>query len=86
MKLKTTALSFFSTVAMVRMDSVICCSDILVTPGASEDGSAMVAYNADDVSLFGYLYHYPPTQGKGDDMIQVYEWDSGVSKRSGSIV
>ena len=39
----------------------------------------MIAYNADDVRLFGYLYHYPPTQGKQGEMLQVYEWDSGVS-------
>ena len=60
-------------------DVVFACSDILVTPGASEDGSAMIAYNADDVSLYGVLYHYPATQGKEGDMIDVYEWDTGVS-------
>ena len=49
-------------------DVVFACSDILVTPGASEDGSAMIAYNADDVSLYGVLYHYPATQGKEGDM------------------
>jgi hypothetical protein len=58
------------------------CSDILVTPGASADGSAMIAYNADDVSLYGVLYHYPPTQGKEGEMLKVYDWDTGVSTRT----
>ncbi len=61
-------------------ESTSACSDILVTPGASEDGSAIIAYNADDVRLFGYLYHYPSSEGKEGQKIQIYEWDSGVSK------
>lgn len=81
MKLQNTLVSLFFTMMGVGIQTVTACSDILVTPGASEDGSAMIAYNADDVSLFGYLYHYPPTQGKAGEMIQVYEWDSGVSTK-----
>lgn len=56
------------------------CSDILVTPGASQDGSAMIGYNADDVSLYGVLYHYPATTDNEEGMmIPVYNWDTGVS-------
>jgi dipeptidase len=51
-----------------------------VTPGASEDGSAMIAYNADSGALMGTLYHYPATEGRGGEMRHVYDWDSGVSK------
>ena len=57
------------------------CSDILVTPGASEDGSAMIAYNADDVSLYGVLYHYPAAHGKEGESRSIYEWDTGVSSK-----
>jgi hypothetical protein len=57
------------------------CSDILVTPGASMDGSAMIAYNADDVTLYGVLYHYPKTTNNDvNDMIPVYNWDTGVRR------
>jgi hypothetical protein len=56
------------------------CSDVLVTPGASQDGSAMIGYNADDPSLYGVLYHYPATTDNEDgSMVQVYNWDTGVS-------
>lgn len=49
----------------------------MVTAGASADGSAMIAYNADSVSLYGVLYHYPRTEGRGGEMRDIYEWDTG---------
>ena len=55
------------------------CTDVLVTPEASQDGSAMIAYNADSGALMGLLYHYPSTSGKGGDERRIYEWDTGVS-------
>ena len=55
------------------------CTNILVTPGASEDGNPMIAYNADGYRLFGSLYHYPPSQNTGQKMRKCYSWDSGVS-------
>jgi hypothetical protein len=59
------------------------CSDFLVTPGASVDGSAIIAYNADDVGLKGVLYHYPATENnKPSHMIPIFEWDSGVSGKT----
>jgi len=58
--------------------AVEACSDVLVTPGASEDGSAMIAYNADDAALYGVLYHYPATQNNtGDEVVEIYDWDTG---------
>mmetsp|Transcript_13572 Transcript_13572/g.15089 ORF Transcript_13572/g.15089 Transcript_13572/m.15089 type:complete len:571 (-) Transcript_13572:2-1714(-) len=53
------------------------CTDILVTPEVSQDGSAMIAYNADSGGLMGMLYHYPPTIGRGGEEREVYEWDTG---------
>lgn len=55
------------------------CTDVLVTPETSEDGSAMIAYNADSGGMVGALYHYPPTSGKGGEERRVFEWDTGVS-------
>ena len=55
------------------------CTDILVTPGASVDGSAMIAYNADSPGLYGSIYHYPPSMNNTvGSMRKVYDWDSGV--------
>lgn len=64
------------------------CTDILVTPAASADGSAMIAYNADSPTLYGTIYHYPATNITSNSttkvnvnvnvMRKVYDWDSGV--------
>ena len=64
---------------ILNQNEASACSDVLVTPKASADGSSMIAYNADDLTLYGVLYHYPPTQGKAGENISVFEWDTGVS-------
>ena len=60
-------------------DVIQACTDILVTPGASADGSAMIAYNADSPTLYGVIYHYPATTSLSKNSTRkVYDWDSGV--------
>lgn len=54
------------------------CTDILVTPGAAADGSAMISYNADSPTLYGVLYHYPAVAAHIETARKVYDWDSGV--------
>ena len=72
--------SLLAVIAVVLTPASHACSDFLVTPGASDDGSAMIAYNADDVGLKGVLYHYPATKGNDpNETIPIYEWDTGVS-------
>jgi len=39
--------------------SAAACTNLLISKGASADGSVIVAYNADDDSLFGSLDHRP---------------------------
>ena len=77
----TTVVAFLAFLAghILDQNGTSACSDVLVTPKASADGSSMIAYNADDLTLYGILYHYPPTQGKAGENITVYEWDTGVS-------
>jgi dipeptidase len=54
------------------------CSNIIVSPGASDDSSSMVAYNADSAGLYGSLYHYPAADHADGTMRDIYDWDSGV--------
>ena len=35
------------------------CTNVIVTPGASADGSSMVSYAADSHTLYGELYFTP---------------------------
>lgn len=53
------------------------CTNLLVTPGASSDGSSMITYNADSGTLFGSLYHYPAADHPPGTMRDIYDWDSG---------
>ena len=75
------ALSLFSSSKENSLLAVVeACSDVLVTPGASSKGDAMIGYIADDPALYGVLYHYPPTTNNNeDDKVDVYDWDTGVS-------
>lgn len=53
------------------------CTNVIVTKGASKDGSVMVTYSADSHTLFGELYFRPAADWKEGDMRDVVEWDSG---------
>ena len=53
------------------------CSGLLITKGASKDGSIMVTYSADSHVLYGELYHSPAKSYKQGTMLKIYEWDGG---------
>ncbi len=53
------------------------CTNILVTKGASVDGSCMISYAADSHTLFGELYFHPASTWPEGAMLDIYEWDTG---------
>ncbi|MCF0173561.1 MAG: C69 family dipeptidase [Bacteroidales bacterium] len=53
------------------------CSNVLVTKGASADGSCMVTYSADSHQLYGELYYKPAADWKSGAMLEVRNWDEG---------
>src|SRR5690554_1240533 len=53
------------------------CTNILVTKGASTDGSTFISYAADSHDLFGELYHWPAQKYPEGTMLQIHEWDTG---------
>ena len=53
------------------------CTNVLVTKGASTDGSNMVSYAADSHQLYGELYFAAAGVWNLGDMRQINEWDSG---------
>ena len=53
------------------------CTNVLVTKGASTDGSNMVSYAADSHQLYGELYYAPAGVWNAGDMRQINEWDTG---------
>ena len=52
------------------------CSNVIVTRGASADGSCMVSYAADSHWLFGELYFHKAAEWAPGSMLQIYEWDT----------
>ena len=53
------------------------CTNVIVTKGASADGSCMVSYAADSHVLYGELYFKPEKDWKLGYKLRVYDWDSG---------
>lgn len=52
------------------------CTNFLVTPGASVNGSAMITYAADAHVLYGELYFRPAADYPPGTLLDVYEWDT----------
>ncbi|MBO7300181.1 MAG: C69 family dipeptidase [Tidjanibacter sp.] len=61
---------------MLAWGSALACTNLIVTRGASTDGSNMVSYAADSHQLYGALYHSPAAKWKDGAMLKVYEWDT----------
>ena len=75
------AKSFLSaaTAAMLSMTASLesdACTNVIITPGASADGSSMVSYAADSHALFGELYFHPAADWKLGSRLRVVDWDS----------
>ena len=53
------------------------CTNVLVTKGASTDGSNMISYAADSHQLYGELYYAPAAVWQIGEMRDINEWDTG---------
>lgn len=64
------------SVMLCNVAEVFACTNFLVTPGASADGSAMISYSADSHVLYGELYRWEAADHKVGEMLEVREWDT----------
>jgi dipeptidase len=55
------------------------CTNFLVTPGASVNGSSMITYAADAHVLYGELYYRPAKDYPAGSMFEIREWDTNKS-------
>lgn len=79
MKVKT-IVGFLSAGAMILSANAWksdACTNIIVTKGASADGSFMVSYAADSHALFGELYFQEAKDWKPGSLRAIVDWDSG---------
>jgi len=77
------ALALAGLAAGLDGGAAFACTNFLITPGASADGSVLITYTADSHTLYGDLRHIPAGAHLPGAMVDVYEWDSG--KRLGQI-
>jgi len=55
----------------------ISCTNLLISKGATTDGSTMISYNADSHVLYGELYYRPAADYPEGSWFDIYEWDTG---------
>lgn len=67
---------FSLLLSLVAYGSTLACTNLIVTRGASTDGSNMVSYAADSHCLYGALYHTPAGKFKAGTLMNIYEWDT----------
>jgi len=53
------------------------CTNYLITPGATVDGSALLTYSADAHDFYGELYFREAQDHEPGTMREIIEWDSG---------
>jgi len=77
--MKRLATYIFAVMAILLVTATVsdACTNLLVTKGASKDGSTMVTYSADSHVLYGELYFWPASKWPAGSMLDVYEWDTG---------
>lgn len=65
-----------ATIALMVSSRGEACTNIIVTPGASADGSAMISYAADSHWLYGELYFQKASRHAPGSVRKIVEWDS----------
>jgi dipeptidase len=68
---------FILFVLLINYSVIDACTNLLVTKGASKDGSTMITYTADSYNLYGELYYFPAAKYPKGAGLDVYEWDTG---------
>jgi len=74
---KSHLLIFTLLLLVVTPNTGSTCTNLLITNGASKDGSVMVTYSADSHQLYGELYFTKGANFAPGTMMKIYEWDSG---------
>ncbi|MBS4001033.1 MAG: C69 family dipeptidase [Desulfobulbaceae bacterium] len=65
------------TFLMLASSQVYTCTNLLVTKGASADGSTMITYNADAGGFMEPLFYLPAATWGDNDSLEVHDWDTG---------
>lgn len=67
---------FIASIMLLSTSISEACTNIIVSRGASKDGSCMISYAADSHWLYGELYFHSRADHKAGSPLQIVEWDS----------
>ena len=56
---------------------LMACTNLIVTRGASADGSTLVSYSADSYGMYGFLRHYQRGTHTSGTKRAIHDWDTG---------
>lgn len=73
---KIALLMLIAVVYFTALNNSRACTNLLITKGASADGSTMITYNADAGGFMEPLYFYQGGIHKPGEMVDVYDWDT----------
>ena len=65
---------FLTLLLALSVTAGYACTNLIVTKGASVDGSVMVTYAADSYTRYGTLVHYPAGKHKAGEMRRILQW------------
>lgn len=65
---------FLTLLLALSVTAGYACTNLIVTKGASTDGSLMVTYAADSYTRYGTLVHYPAAKHKPGEMRRILQW------------
>jgi len=63
--------------ALMAVGNAPACTNLIVGKQASVDGSTIISYSADSYGMYGFLYHAKAGLHEKDEMVKIYEWDTG---------
>jgi dipeptidase len=64
-------------ILILQNNQLNACTNLIVTKGASADGSVMITYSADSYYFYGELYHFKSAVYPKGATLEIYEWDTG---------
>ncbi len=70
-------LASFFLISLMTLSQAFPCTNLLISKGASKDGSVMITYLADSHVLYGELYYTPARDHTEGSLRDIYEWDTG---------
>lgn len=77
MRTKTYLLTFLTFIFIFQNFQTYACTNVLVSKGASADGSVMISYLADAGGFMDPLHFYPGGEYEQGDSVDLYSWHTG---------